>query len=117
MKCYVLGGICTAWFWNPEFPLAVESREGGIFPVASAKRSPFSADLFGSVCYTFQHGKFRKIYGDLTRVDARLDISSASALAQRVFNVLSGSSVSSFRRPSSSPRVNLIFQQQVLYCT
>ncbi|KAF7851353.1 hypothetical protein BT93_L4083 [Corymbia citriodora subsp. variegata] len=113
----IIGGICTAWLWNPEFPLAVEPREGGIFPVASAKRGPFSADLFGSVCYTFQHGNFRKKYGDLTRIDARLDISSASALAQRVFNVLSGSSGSSFPRPSSSPRVNLIFQQQGQSCS
>ncbi|KAK7256574.1 hypothetical protein RIF29_30028 [Crotalaria pallida] len=32
-----------------------------------SKRSRLSADLFGSVCYTFQRGKFTKDFGDLTR--------------------------------------------------
>ncbi|CAN6703864.1 unnamed protein product [Malus baccata var. baccata] len=80
---------------------------------SNKKRSPFSADFFGSLCYAFQHGKFRELYGDLTRIDARLDICSASALAKRVINGLKSSSANSANDPMSSPRINLIFQQQI----
>lgn len=76
------------------------------------KRSPLNADLFGSICYTFQHGRFRKQYGDLTRIDARLDISSASGFAKRVFHGFK-KSVDDHERSQSSPRLNLILQQQV----
>jgi hypothetical protein len=89
------------------------SRGADDIPMNAKKRSPLSADLFGSVCYTFQHGNFRKLYGDLTRVDARLDICSASAFATRVLNGLKRSSIASVENPASSPRLNLIFQQQV----
>lgn len=78
-----------------------------------SKRYQFNADLFGSVCYTFQHGKFTKGFGDLTRVDARLDISSASALAKKIVNGFKSSNADVREQPSASPRLNLIFQQQV----
>ncbi|XP_024022274.1 protein TRIGALACTOSYLDIACYLGLYCEROL 4, chloroplastic [Morus notabilis] len=91
----IIGGTCAAWFGDRQ------------------KRSPLSADLFGSVCYTFQHGCFRKFYGDLTRVDARLDICSASAIAKRVLNSFKSSSSDNTEDPASHPRLNLIFQQQV----
>ena len=77
------------------------------------KRSPFNADLFGSVCCSYQHGKFRQDFGDLTRVDARLDFCSASAFAKKVWNGLKGSSFDLSEHPLASPRLNLIFQQQV----
>lgn len=79
------------------------------------KRSRFNADIFGSVCYTFQHGKFTKHFGDLTRVDARLDISSASALTKKILNGFKISTADVSEHPSASPRLNLIFQQQVHY--
>ncbi|XP_076892957.1 protein TRIGALACTOSYLDIACYLGLYCEROL 4, chloroplastic-like [Bidens hawaiensis] len=79
------GGTCEAWL--------------------SGKRSPFGADLFGSVCFAIQHGKFRKPYGDLTCFDARLDVSSASALVNGLSNNLKSDSV--------LPRLNLILQQQI----
>ena len=82
--------------------------------MSTSKRSRFNADLFGSVCYTFQHGKFTKDFGDLTRVDARLDIPSASAFAKKVLNGFKSTSTD-VSEPSASPRLNLIFQQQVLY--
>lgn len=94
--------------------MAVESREDGNDTSMSAKsRTSFSADLFGSVCCTFQHGKFRKPFGDLSRVDARLDISSASALAKRASNIFRKAKVNDAETLLSSPRLNLIFQQQV----
>ncbi|PON58888.1 hypothetical protein PanWU01x14_164030 [Parasponia andersonii] len=104
----IIGGTCAAWFGGKESPVATESKEFGGISISTNNRSPLSADLFGSVCYTLQHGNFRKYYGDLTRVDARLDISSASAFAKRFLN--------GFKRaedPNSHPRLNVIFQQQV----
>lgn len=109
----IIGGTCAAWFGGSESLVAAASREDEEISLNAKKRSPLSADLFGSVCYTFQHGNFRKPYGDLTRVDARLDICSASAFARRVLNGLKRSSVNSAENPVSSPRLNLIFQQQV----
>ncbi|KAH0889989.1 hypothetical protein HID58_052418 [Brassica napus] len=79
------------------------------------KRSLISADAFGSACYTFQKGRFSKLYGDLTRVDARVDVSSASALAKRIFSAVRRSKGSNKTDDdtSGSPRLSLIFQQQV----
>ncbi|CAI9292382.1 unnamed protein product [Lactuca saligna] len=68
----ILGGNCEAWLTN--------------------NKRPFGVDLFGSICFAYQHGKFRKDYGDLTRVDARLDVPSVSSI---------------------SPKLNLILQQQI----
>lgn len=68
----MVGGNCEAWLTN--------------------NKRPFGVDLFGSICFAYQHGKFRKDYGDLTRVDARLDVPSVSSI---------------------SPKLNLILQQQV----
>ncbi|KAL0308710.1 UNVERIFIED_CONTAM: hypothetical protein Sradi_5813300 [Sesamum radiatum] len=81
----IIGGTCMAWasagngslFVNPTQDVERSSIE-------AQNRVRFRADLFGSVCYTFQHGKFRNLFGDLTRIDARLDILSASDIAQKV---------------------------------
>ncbi|XP_039022350.1 protein TRIGALACTOSYLDIACYLGLYCEROL 4, chloroplastic-like [Hibiscus syriacus] len=102
----IIGGTCAAWFGKDS--ANVESQRGDTIPTSNNKRSPLNADLFGSACYTFQHGQFRKLYGDLTRVDARLDISSLSSFSKRIFKGSSNADKS-----LSSPRLNLIFQQQV----
>lgn len=95
---------------------AVESTEGADSISSGAKsRSCFGVDLFGSACYTFQHGKFRELFGDLTRVDARLDISSASTLAKKVSNLFRSASNNGAPNLLSSIGLNLIFQQQVSY--
>ncbi|KAK9144820.1 hypothetical protein Sjap_004723 [Stephania japonica] len=114
----IIGGSCTAWFGGRDClvdaNLAAQSGEGEVNP---QRRSPFTADAFGSVCYTLQHGKFRKLYGDLTRVDARLDICSGSAfasgLAHLVSNIFGRSQAKGEVNPLASPRLNLILQQQV----
>ncbi|KAL8141430.1 hypothetical protein V2J09_007451 [Rumex salicifolius] len=94
----IIGGTFGAWF------------QGNSDPESGARiRSPVFADLFGSLCYTFQHGKFRKSYGDLTRLDARLDVFSASALANTMLNILTNSSVTTHE----NPRLSIILQQQV----
>ncbi|XP_071722066.1 protein TRIGALACTOSYLDIACYLGLYCEROL 4, chloroplastic [Rutidosis leptorrhynchoides] len=100
----LFGGSCEAWFGG---------NSPGNGDISATTRSPVSADLFGSVNYTIQHGKFRSLYGDLSRLDARLDLCSASALAKKVFSVFNGHSLSSEESSVSSPRLNLILQQQV----
>ncbi|MBA0562810.1 hypothetical protein Golob_007831, partial [Gossypium lobatum] len=101
----IIGGTCAAWFGKGSKNVESQSEEN--IPTTNNKRSPLSADFFGSACYTFQHGQFRKLYGDLTRVDARLDLSSLSSFAKRIFKS------SSANKSLSSPRLNLIFQQQI----
>ncbi|ESW06360.1 hypothetical protein PHAVU_010G041600 [Phaseolus vulgaris] len=100
----VIGSTLASWIWNGRSFSSTNSTED--LEVSTSKRSRHNADLFGSVGYSFQHGKFTKKYGDLTRVDAHLNISSASAFAKKI---LKGSS----EQPSASPRLNLTFQQQV----
>lgn len=96
----IIGGNCATW---------VGGRNN-----THLGRSTFSADLFGSASYTFQHGKFRKLFNDLSRVDARLDIPSAATLAKGVSKLFrSANNDNSARDMLSSPRLNLILQQQV----
>lgn len=106
------GGTCAAWFGGKKSSMASESQDGHI-AVTAKKRSPLSADLFGSLCFTVQHGKFRRIFADLTRVDARLDVSSVSGLGKNVLNTFSHNPASSADNLLFSPRLNFIFQQQV----
>ncbi|KAF4395252.1 hypothetical protein CsatB_007150 [Cannabis sativa] len=107
----IIGGTCAAWFGDRANSMSAESKEYEGISASTKKRSPLSADLFGSVCYTIQHGNFRKFYGDLTRVDARLDMSSASSFAKRILNGSKSSKMA--EDPNSHPRLNLTFQQQV----
>ncbi|GFP91037.1 protein trigalactosyldiacylglycerol 4 chloroplastic [Phtheirospermum japonicum] len=67
----IMGGTCEAWLDGAKVD----------------RRGRFGADLFGSLCYSYQHGKFRNTFGDLTRIDARFDIGSASALAKKISNL------------------------------
>ncbi|XP_057800248.1 protein TRIGALACTOSYLDIACYLGLYCEROL 4, chloroplastic [Salvia miltiorrhiza] len=101
----IIGGTCEAWLHGVEGSQDVNQR--------SQRRGRFGADLFGSLCYTFQHGRFRNNFGDLTRIDARLDIASASAVAKKVANLFSGAQTNQSLNEVCSPRLNFIFQQQV----
>ncbi|WCJ23068.1 hypothetical protein M5689_005114 [Euphorbia peplus] len=100
----IIGGSCAAWLGGRG---SSESEES-----ARKRRSPLQADIFGSVCCTYQRGEFKKAFGDLSRVDARLDIPSALSLTKSAFSAFR-SSVSNAEDPVSSPRLNLILQQQV----
>lgn len=118
----IIGGVCAAWFGGNQSSF-VDSRgtsgvqDLGVTSTSSAKkRYPLSADLFGSIGYTFQHGRFRKLYGDLTRLDARLDICSASAFVKGAAHLISDVFRGPVERevnPLASPKLNVIFQQQV----
>ncbi|KAJ8650461.1 hypothetical protein MRB53_003484 [Persea americana] len=112
----IIGGVCAAWFGGNGTMVGDSRAQLGVGEVGANKRFPLSADLFGSVCYTYQHGNFRRLYRDLTRVDARLDICSASAFIKGathlVSNVFRGH-VEREANPLASPKLNMIFQQQV----
>ncbi|XP_023538749.1 protein TRIGALACTOSYLDIACYLGLYCEROL 4, chloroplastic [Cucurbita pepo subsp. pepo] len=104
----IVGGTFSAWFGGSD---TVGTNGDGNLAIHN-KRSPLNADLFGSLCCTYQHGSFRKDFRDLTRLDARLDISSGSAFSKRVFNGFK-KSIDDLERSKSTPRLNLIFQQQI----
>ncbi|KAF9592041.1 hypothetical protein IFM89_011791 [Coptis chinensis] len=117
----VHGGTCTAWFGDKERSAVVNlapSEDGMSIGSYTKQRSMFNADFFGSICYTFQHGKFRKSYGDLTRVDTRLDICSASAFAKGAAHIVSNAFQNAHTEreanPLAPPRLNVILQQQVM---
>ncbi|XP_051132387.1 protein TRIGALACTOSYLDIACYLGLYCEROL 4, chloroplastic [Andrographis paniculata] len=94
----IIGATCAAWLHGEK----------------DDKKRRFGADLFSSVCYTFQHGKFREYYGDLTRVDARLDVNSFSALAEKASGLFrTEQQTNQARNELGSPKLNLIVQQQV----
>ncbi|KAK7286944.1 hypothetical protein RJT34_22313 [Clitoria ternatea] len=105
------GSTFASWIWNGRSFSGDDSRQD--LEVSRSKRSRHNADLFGSVCYSFQHGKFTKDFGDLTRVDARLNISSASALAKKILSSFRSSTADVSEQQLASPQLNLIFQQQV----
>ncbi|XP_011085408.1 protein TRIGALACTOSYLDIACYLGLYCEROL 4, chloroplastic [Sesamum indicum] len=106
----IIGGTCAAWFGGGKGLLSADVNGSS----GAKDRGRFGVDLFGSGCFTFQHGKFRKLFGDLTRVDVRLDVASATALAKSMSNLFRSSQ--SYQSPNlpSSPRLDLIFQQQVV---
>ncbi|XP_072995925.1 protein TRIGALACTOSYLDIACYLGLYCEROL 4, chloroplastic [Typha latifolia] len=118
----IIGGTFAAWFGGDvksDATLQAQSghdEAGGSVSVSMKKRYPISADLFGSLCYTLQHGKFKNDFNDFTRVDARLDISSASAFLKGASHLLSDIVKGRVERevnPLAAPRFNVILQQQV----
>ncbi|TKY68835.1 TRIGALACTOSYLDIACYLGLYCEROL 4 [Spatholobus suberectus] len=54
----MIGSSFASWIWNGRSFSSIDSRED--LEVSTSKRSRLNADLFGSVCYSFQHGKFTK---------------------------------------------------------
>ncbi|KAH7659185.1 hypothetical protein IHE45_16G015700 [Dioscorea alata] len=100
----IIGAACAAWF------------EGNKSLKGTSKAQSFSADLFGSISYTLQHGKFKDDFNDLTRIDARLDIRSAKAFINEAGHLAYGIFKGPADRevnPLAAPQLNLIFQQQV----
>lgn len=101
----IFGGTCAAWFSGNE---KIGSK--------LKRRHPFTADLFGSIGYTIQHGKFQKDFNDLTRLDARLDIASASSFVKGTCYLVSDLFKGRRDRevnPLASPKLNITLQQQV----
>ncbi|KAL9245222.1 hypothetical protein vseg_018898 [Gypsophila vaccaria] len=103
----IIGGTFGAWLWREKSTSELPVTENaGSVSSSTGRGNPVFADVFGSLCYTFQHGKFRNKYGDLTRLDARLDFSSLFGLAKTITGIRRDN-------PESLPRLGLIFQQQI----
>ncbi|KAH9320780.1 hypothetical protein KI387_015419, partial [Taxus chinensis] len=102
-------------------PLEDQSKENDTFISslqAKVQRSPFSADLFASLGCTAQLGKFKKPFLDLTRLEGRLDIGTASAFATGATQLLrkfyrSSSSDVQGRNALSHPSLAVMLQQQI----
>ncbi|XP_074280056.1 protein TRIGALACTOSYLDIACYLGLYCEROL 4, chloroplastic-like isoform X2 [Silene latifolia] len=95
----IVGGSFRAWLWQGN----EDSSE-----VSSIQNvNPFVANVSATLSCTFQHGKFRNKYRDLTRINARLHFPSLSGFAR---------SISDNRQdnPASLPRLRLTFLQQVV---
>lgn len=84
---------------------------------ATRGKSAFLADLFASFSLSAQYGNFQKRYFDLTRLNARLDVPSASKFFSAAACV--AQNISNSKQPSLEavqavcPKTMLSFQQQV----
>ena len=84
---------------------------------ATREKSAFLADLFASFSLSAQYGNFQKRYFDLTRLNARLDVPSASKFFSAAACV--AQNISNSKQPSLEavqavcPKTMLSFQQQV----
>ncbi|KAG7995651.1 hypothetical protein I3843_01G120800 [Carya illinoinensis] len=84
---------------------------------ASGVKSAFLADLFASVSFTAQHGKFQRLFLDLTRFHACLDFPSGSRLLSGATNLVHD--LINSRQPSLEdfqaicPNASLSLQQQI----
>lgn len=89
----IVGAVASGSLGDCSKRISVQDERSNAFRVFN-DRNKFAAfaDLFASVTFTAQHGNFQRLFLDLTRVSARLDISSgslflrgASRLAQDFF--------------------------------
>ncbi|CAO2838351.1 unnamed protein product [Amaranthus hypochondriacus] len=84
---------------------------------ATRGKSAFLADLFASFSLSAQYGNFQKRYFDLTRLNARLDVPSASKFFSAAACV--AQNISNSKQPSLEavqavcPKTMLSFQQQI----
>ena len=63
--------------------------------------------------HSIMYEKFRKQYGDQTRVDACLNINSAASYAESISSIFRHSSTAHQDSSASLPRLKLFVQQQV----
>lgn len=94
----IIGATCASWFSFGDTIITDDSR------------SPFSSNMFGSGCFTYQHGKFRKPHWDLTRIDVKLNFPGLKSLYK------DKNAAAANRNPRDAPpppSLNLIFQQQI----
>ncbi|KAJ4836017.1 hypothetical protein Tsubulata_033320 [Turnera subulata] len=116
----IIGAAASAYFGDN----SVRSQPVDEFPHCQglrlhspATKSALLADLFSSVSFTAQHGNFQRLFLDLTRVQARLDISSGSKFvssATRIAQDLLNSQQPNFEAVQAiCPAVTLSLQQQI----
>ncbi|XP_077240520.1 pigment defective 320 [Tasmannia lanceolata] len=79
----IIGTVVTTAFGDNSVrsPTEVELQGFRAFSLyAQQNKSSLTADFFGSFSCTAHHGNFQRLFFDLTRLNARLDFTSGSAL-------------------------------------
>ncbi|KAG0459014.1 hypothetical protein HPP92_022142 [Vanilla planifolia] len=115
----IFGGICEAWFGrkiNKDASSETQVADEVYQALSSfSRRKRLNADLFGSLAFTFQQGQFANYFNDLTRLDARLDVSSASVVLKDFSRFMSTFFKGQFPEvnPLASTRLNVLVQQQI----
>ncbi|PKA53418.1 hypothetical protein AXF42_Ash012360 [Apostasia shenzhenica] len=116
----IIGGTCEAWLGgnniDSKSKAQIGNEVGQCSSSISSRRKHISMDLFGSFGYTFQQGKFTHDYNDLTRVDARLDVTSASAVLKGFGHLVPSAfkgQVHEKVNPLALLRFNVLLQQQI----
>ncbi|XP_078445984.1 TRIGALACTOSYLDIACYLGLYCEROL-like protein isoform X2 [Wolffia australiana] len=108
----ILGGSCAALLGGNQ-DKDVDSAQSQSF---GKRMNPISANVFGSMCYTIQRGKFKEDFNDLTRLDVRVDFASVPAFiggVSRILHCALKGPVESKANTLASPRLSLTLQQQV----
>ncbi|KAL3626654.1 hypothetical protein CASFOL_030203 [Castilleja foliolosa] len=84
---------------------------------AQGAKSAVLADIFASASLSAQHGNFQKLFLDLTRFNARIDISSGSKFlsgaSQVAFDLHNSQAPSLEAYQAICPSASLSFQQQI----
>ncbi|KAK4478371.1 hypothetical protein RD792_017661 [Penstemon davidsonii] len=111
----ILGTVIAASLGENSSRAQAEDESFGF--LAQGANSAALADLFASVSLTAQHGSFQKLFLDLTRFHARLDIPSGSKFllgASRMAFDLYNSKVPSLEAVQTiCPSASLSYQQQI----
>ena len=118
MLCLMLwfstGGLLSASL-KPQFGASQDQgvgNSGNVQPQALSNR-PTSADLFASLGLSAQFGLFQRPVFDYTKVGVRIDLGTASAVAEKA--KLFGYPILNKRDEGSHPTLVLSLQQQVLW--
>lgn len=117
----IVGAVLTACRGPNEVKLQVEENSEvfrGFTVRAPGLNSRISADTFGSILFSAQHGNFQRLILDLTRVYARLDFPSGSKFLSGA--ALVARDLYTFNQPSVEvlkaicPKATVSFQQQIV---
>lgn len=113
MLWLLTGGLLSASL-KPQFGTSQDqgvSNSGNVQPQALSNR-PTSADLFASLGLSAQFGLFQRPVFDFTKVGVRIDLGTASAVAEKT--KLFGYPILNKRDEGGHPTLVLSLQQQVL---
>lgn len=117
MSAFHLGSVITASLGHNS--IGAHAQDESFRLCAKAANYAVSADLFASASVSAQLGNFQKLFLDLTRFHARVDIPSGSKFingASKVALALYNSQAPSVEAIQAiSPSATLSFQQQVSY--
>ncbi|XVF71864.1 hypothetical protein PTKIN_Ptkin12aG0073600 [Pterospermum kingtungense] len=114
----IIGASLTASFGENSVRLCKDAEEIKCFSFHNPTlRSAILGDIFASLSLTAQHGKFQRLFSDLTRFSVRLDFPSGSKLLSGAIQL--AQDFLNSHQPSSEvvkmicPNTTLSFQQQI----